>query len=125
MEIRLSQYQAVILNKAIDIFRTRKIRNSTLIDDVYVLQKRLAEWISVNISPTGNSTNFSVTQADSILAFNTVIQAQPIVIEDDGDGATDDIKDDAPDDIVIGIGVGGPGGGADGPLGDTNAIAGR
>jgi len=73
MEIRLSQYQAVILNKAIDIFRTRKIRNSTLIDDAYVLQKRLAEWIAVNTSPTGNSNSLSATKADSQLAFNTVI----------------------------------------------------
>jgi len=120
MEIRLSQYQAVILNKAIGIFRTRKIRNSTLIDDAYVLQKRLAEWIVVNTSPTGNSTSLSATKADSLLAFNTVINDNtPAIII-----PADDVKDvdDFNDDIIFdedGLGMSRVGGGLDITAGGT------
>ena len=67
MEVMLSQYQAVVLNRAIDIFRTRKIGRTTLIDDAYILQKRLAVWVSVNTPKTGNSSSVAT------LAFNTVI----------------------------------------------------
>jgi hypothetical protein len=73
MEVMLSQYQAVVLNRAIDLFRTRKIGRNTLIDDAYVLQKRLAEWISVNTPQTGNSALASAVTASARLAFNTVI----------------------------------------------------
>ena len=76
MEIRLSQYQAVILNKAIGIFRTRKIKNNTLIDDAYVLQKQLATWISINTDPTGAISNTAAVTADALLAFNKAIKAQ-------------------------------------------------
>lgn len=73
MEVMLSQYQAVVLNRAIDLFRTRKIGRNTLIDDAYVLQKRLAVWISVNTPQTGNSSSTSTVTASARLAFNTVI----------------------------------------------------
>ena len=69
----LSQYQAVVLNRAIDLFRTRKIGTNTLIDDAYVLQKRLAVWISENTPKTGNSGITSAVTASARLAFNTVI----------------------------------------------------
>ena len=73
MEVMLSQYQAVVLNRAIDLFRTRKIGRNTLIDDAYVLQKRLAVWISENTPKTGNSSSASAVTASARLAFNTVI----------------------------------------------------
>lgn len=73
MEVMLSQYQAVVLNRAIDIFSTRKIGTNTLIDDAYILQKRLAEWVAVNTPKTGNSSSVSAVTASATLAFNTVI----------------------------------------------------
>ena len=73
MEVMLSQYQAVVLNRAIDIFRTRKIGRTTLIDDAYILQKRLAVWVSVNTPKTGNSSSVSAVKTAATLAFNTVI----------------------------------------------------
>lgn len=73
MEVMLSQYQAVVLNRAIQIFGTRKIGRNTLIGDAYVLQKRLAVWISVNTPKTGNSSSASAVTASARLAFNTVI----------------------------------------------------
>ena len=73
MEVMLSQYQAVVLNRAIDLFRTRKIGRNTLVDDAYVLQKRLAVWISENTPKTGNSSSASVVAVSARLAFNTVI----------------------------------------------------
>ena len=76
MEIELSEYQAVVLDKAIDIFKTRGLYGNVLIEDAYVLQKQLAEWISINTNPTGTSSNFNAVKADSILAFNTAIQFQ-------------------------------------------------
>ena len=73
MEVMLSQYQAVVLNRAIQIFGTRKIGRNTLIDDAYVLQKRLAVWISVNTPQTGNSSSASAVTAAARLAFNKAI----------------------------------------------------
>tara|TARA_B110000483_G_scaffold211001_1_gene258451 strand:+ start:4051 stop:4452 length:402 start_codon:yes stop_codon:yes gene_type:complete len=73
MEVMLSQYQAVVLNRAIQIFGTRKIGRNTLVDDAYVLQKRLAVWISENTPKTGNSSSASVVAVSARLAFNTVI----------------------------------------------------
>jgi len=73
MEVMLSQYQAVVLNRAIDLFRTRKIGRTTLIDDAYVLQKQLAVWISANTPQTGNSSSTSIVTASARLAFNMAI----------------------------------------------------
>jgi hypothetical protein len=76
MEIKLSYYQALILNRAIDLFRERKIGRNTLIDDTYILQKLLAEWISVN-SPISTDAGVGVTDAAvktaATLAFNNAI----------------------------------------------------
>jgi hypothetical protein len=73
MEVMLSQYQAVVLNRAIDLFRTRKIGRNTLVDDAYVLQKQLAVWISENTANKGNSSSASAVTAAARLAFNKAI----------------------------------------------------
>ena len=72
MEVMLSQYQAVVLNRAIGLFRTRIIGTNTLIDNAYVLQKQLAVWISKNTPKTGNSSSTSAVTADASLAFNFI-----------------------------------------------------
>ena len=69
MEVMLSQYQAVVLNRAIGLFQVRLVQGTTLINDVYVLQKALAVWVSENTPISGNSA--SVT-AHASSAFNNI-----------------------------------------------------
>jgi hypothetical protein len=129
MEVMLSQYQAVVLNRAIQIFGTRKIGRTTLIDDAYVLQKQLAEWISVNTPKTGNSALASAVTTAARLAFNKAINDNgsstppPDNFGDATDDTTDDTSDDTSDDIVIGGGLGMLGGG-DGAFGPTDSTGG-
>ena len=73
MEVMLSGYQADVLNRAIDIFKNRKIRRTTLIDDAYVLQKALAVWISENTPISGNSASATGLKTAATLAFNKAI----------------------------------------------------
>jgi len=124
MEVMLSQYQAVVLNRAIQIFGTRKIGRTTLIDDAYVLQKQLAEWISVNTPKTGNSALASAVTAAARLAFNKAINDNGSSTPTRKFGDTpDDASDDTSDDIVIGGGLGMLGGG-DGAFGPTDSTGG-
>ena len=130
MEVMLSQYQAVVLDRAIGLFRTRKIGRNTLVDDAYVLQKRLAVWISENTPKTGNSSSASVVAVSARLAFNTVINdnrpaAAPIYSTYVGNSSavgTGNVSDTS-DDIVIGGGLGMLGGG-DGAFGPTDSTGG-
>tara|TARA_B110000858_G_scaffold26306_1_gene27397 strand:- start:31 stop:363 length:333 start_codon:yes stop_codon:yes gene_type:complete len=73
MEVMLSGYQADVLNRAIDIFKNRKIRRTTLIDDAYVLQKALAVWVSENTPISGNSASATGLKTAATLAFNKAI----------------------------------------------------
>ena len=73
MEVMLSGYQADVLNRAIDIFKKRQIRRTTLIDDAYVLQKALAVWVSENTPISGNSASATGLKRAATLAFNKAI----------------------------------------------------
>lgn len=82
METILSQNQALVLDKANSLFQVRLVQGTTLINDVYVLQKNLVEWISVNIPKIATQTGSSTVTASAILAFNSVINmpASPITL---------------------------------------------
>ena len=82
METILSQNQLLVLDKAIGLFQVRRVQGTTLINDVYVLQKNLVEWISVNIPKIARQTGSSTVTASAILAFNSVINmpASPITL---------------------------------------------
>ena len=73
MEVMLSGYQADVLNRALDIFKKRQIRRTTLIDDAYVLQKALAVWVSENTPISGNSASATGLKTAATLAFNKAI----------------------------------------------------
>jgi hypothetical protein len=77
MEVMLSRYQADVLNRALDIFKNRKVSSplgfNTLVDDAYVLQKALAVWVSENTPQTGNSASATGLKTAATLAFNKAI----------------------------------------------------
>ncbi|MDB4493386.1 hypothetical protein N9216_02105 [Pseudomonadales bacterium] len=85
MEVMLSGYQADVLNRAIDIFKNRKVSSptgfNTLVDDAYVLQKALAVWVSENTPISGNSASATGLKTAATLAFNKAIN-------DNGSSAT-------------------------------------
>ena len=77
MEVMLSRYQADVLNRALDIFKNRKVSSptgfNTLVDDAYVLQKALAVWVSENTPISGNSASATGLKTAATLAFNKAI----------------------------------------------------
>ena len=75
-EITLSEYQANVLNRVEEYFSSRLYKGETLIQDVYILQKRAVEYILENVAELPINSSTTSLNSEALRVYNNVVGAQ-------------------------------------------------
>ena len=72
-EITLSEYQANVLNKVEEYFSSRLYKGETLIQDVYILQKRAVEYILENVAELPINSSTTSLNSEALRVYNSIL----------------------------------------------------
>lgn len=75
-EITLSEYQANVLNRVEEYFSSRLYKGETLIQDVYILQKRAVEYILENVAELPINSSTTSLNSEALSVYNNVVGIQ-------------------------------------------------
>ena len=75
-EITLSEYQANVLNKVEEYFSSRLYKGETLIQDVYILQKRAVEYILENVAELPINSSTTSLNSEALRVYNSILGIQ-------------------------------------------------
>ena len=72
-EITLSEYQANVINKVEEYFSSRLYKGETLIQDVYILQKRAVEYILENVAELPINSSTTSLNSEALRVYNSIL----------------------------------------------------
>ena len=75
-EITLSEYQANVLNRVEEYFSSRLYKGETLIQDVYILQKRAVEYILENVAELPTNSTTTSLNSEALRVYNSILGIQ-------------------------------------------------
>lgn len=75
-EITLSEYQANVLNRVEEYFSSRLYKGETLIQDVYILQKRAVEYILENVAELPINSSTTSLNSEALRVYNSILGIQ-------------------------------------------------